>query len=517
LTRTFSRRRRQRRVDPEADTAGSGLADAGVLRNTAIQFSARMTGAVFSGGLTLYLVRALGASRYGIYALAASIGTLVLLPAGLGLPAAVGRYVADHRDDLRHVRAIFVLGLKLQLPAALVSGLLLFFLAGPLTSALGHPRLFWPLRWMGVVVVVMAMFTFVGSVCTSLRQSSLSLWMALIESAVETMFAIALVIAGAGAAGAMAGKAIGYTIGAAAGLYLTTRLLRGLRDRGPLPDEVTARTVVVYAGATFLVDVMFAAFAQIDILMVGILLGSVDVGSFGAVVRVLTVLAYLGTSVAGGVAPRLSLRGTPDTRAFNQGIRFLIVAQGLAIGPMVVWSRPITELLLGSGYRHAAEILQLLSVQMFIGAPAALITVAVTYLGAARRRVPIMAVTLVLGLIMTYVLIRTVGVLGAAIADDVVQVVYVAANLWICADLITVDTRSLARSLLRTVAAGGVMALILFAFGTDHLSVLQWIVGGCAGVAGFSVVLVLTREISLDELKLGVERVRAYVARTRRA
>jgi stage V sporulation protein B len=477
------------------------LRDSGAVRNTMVQFATQIVGVVFSGGLTLYLVRALGPSDYGIYALAASIGGLVLIPAGIGLPIAIGRYVADHRADVRHVRAIFVLGLKLQVPAALVSGLLLFALAGPLASAFGHARLGWPLRWMGVVVVVQATFTFVGSACTALRQGSVSLLMALAESAVETTTAIALVIAGAGVAGAVLGRVMGYALGVTTGLYLTMRLLGGLRDSGPLPDEVNVRTLTSYAAATFLVDVMFVAYAQLDILLVGALLGTVDVGSFGAVLRVLTVLGYLGIAVAGGVAPRLSLGGTPDTRAFNQGLRFLIVTQGVAIAPMVVWSRPITLLLLGGGYRHAAEILQVLALQAFVTAPAALITLAVTYLGAARRRVPIMAGSLVLGVLATYVLIRVVGVIGAAIADDALTVLYVAANLWICTDLITVELRSLAVSVLRTLTAAGAMALVLLAVGTDHLSVLQWIVGVCTSTLAFVATLLLTREFSRAELR----------------
>jgi O-antigen/teichoic acid export membrane protein len=491
------------------------LPDAGAVRNAALQFATQIVGVVFSGGLTVYLVRALDASGYGIYALAASIGGLVLFPAGLGLPAAVGRYLADHRADVRHVRGIVVLGLKLQLPAALISGVLLVALAGPLASAFGHPRLLWPLRWMGIVIVVQATFTFVGTVGLALRQSSISLWMGLAESTVETTTAIALVIAGTGAAGAIVGRAVGYSIGVAAGLYLTLRLLAGLRDRGPLPAEVSARTLTTYAGATFLVDVIYGAWAQVDILLVGAMLGSVDTGSFGAVVRLLTVLGYLGVAVAGGVAPRLSLGGTPDTQAFNQGIRFVVVTQGIVIAPMVVWCKPITHLLLGGGYRHAAQILQLLAVQAFVSGPAVLITLAVTYLGAAKRRVPIMAAALVIGLASTYVLIRAVGVLGAAIADDAVTVLYLGANLWICADLIAVETRSLARSALRTLVAAAAMALVLLAFGTNHLSLAEWLGGGFASVLTFAAVLLLTRELSGDELRSAVEAVRVRFGRAR--
>ena len=217
-----------------------------------------------------------------------------------------------------------------------------------------------------------------------------------------------------------------------------------------------ARAIMRYAGAMLIVDVTWSAIAQIDVLLVGAVLTSAAVGSFGAVMRILMVLGSLGLAVSSAVAPRLSLKGgSPDTRAFVQGIRYLLVVQGLVIAPLLVWARPIVDLLLGSGYHSAPAILRVLTVQAFVSSPAALISVAVTYLGEARRRVPIVLGTLVLGLIVTYVLIRVVGVVGAAIGDDIVQVVYVAAHLWICSRLITLDLRALGVSCLRTLAGGG--------------------------------------------------------------
>jgi len=113
-------RGRERRL--ESSSAHEGLADPGVVRNTLLQLVSQVATAVFTAGLTLYLVRALGASSYGVYALAFSVGSLVLFPAGFGLPMAVGRFLADHRDDLGHMRAILRMGLRLQVPAAVVVG-----------------------------------------------------------------------------------------------------------------------------------------------------------------------------------------------------------------------------------------------------------------------------------------------------------------------------------------------------------------------------------------------------------
>lgn len=476
--------------------------DAGAVRNTVLQLATQLVGLVFTGALTLYLVRALGPSGYGIYALAISIAGLLLLPAGLGLPSAVGRFLADHRGDLGQVRAILQLGMRLQAPAAAVAGVALFVAAGAVADAFGDPELTWPLRWAAVAVAGQAVFMFLTSVGTSVRQARLGLSMALSESVVETVASASLVLAGAGAAGATLGRAIGYAVGAAVGLILTLRLLRRPHSGGLVRRRLSLRALMSYAGVMLVVDLSFNALSQLDVLLIGALLSTAAVGAFSAVWRILVVLGYLGVAVSGGIAPRVSLGGnTPDTRLLNQGIRYLVIVQGLVIAPMLVWAKPIVDLLLGPGYGSSVQILRVLTVVAFVSAPAALISSAVTYLGEGRRRIVVVLGTLLLGFCSIYGLIRAVGLVGAAIGDDVIALVYTSAHLWICSRLVAVNLRRLVWSLLRTLTAAGVMTLPLLVAGVDHLTAIQWIGGLVAGGLAYVAVLLITRELSPGELR----------------
>ena len=487
---------------PAANGSGSAIADPGAARNTLLQFLSNMAGVVFTGALTLFLVRALGASGYGQYALAINIAALLVIPTGLGLPMSVGRYLADHRSDARQLRAILALGLRLQVPAGLLASVGLFVLAGPVAHAYGDPQLLWPLRWAALAVVGQALFGFLTAAGLALRQSAMSLRMALVESATETSSSIVLVILGGGAAGAALGRAIGYAVATGAGLWLMVRLLGRIGGREPARSKVGPRQVLKYAGATFVVDLGWTMIARVDVLLIGGLLGTAAVGSFSAVLRILTVLGYLGTAVAGGVAPRLSLAdGSPDTRAFNQGLRYLIIVQGLVLAPLLVWAKPLVDLLLGPGYEQSVQVMQVLSVTAFVSAPAALLSISVNYLGGAQRRIKVIFVTLLLGIVCTYVLIDVAGLIGAAIADDIVGVVYVVASLWLCAQLITVDVRSLVVTVARILVAAAAMALALLIVGTDNLSPAQWLVGAAAGGIAYLGALFISGEMSVQELR----------------
>lgn len=488
---------------------GDELGDPGVVHNVLLQMTGQVATAVFTAGLTLYLVRALGPSHYGVYILAASIGGLLMYPAGVGLPTAVGRFLADHRRNLDQLRAIVALGLKVQVPVALVVSVGLFALAGPIADAYGHPGLGWPLRWMAFALFGQTMYTFFVSVCMSLRRLSVGMRMSVLESVVEASTAILFVVAGAGAAGAMVGKAAGYVSAAAAGLYLMLRLIRGLHRRDAEPSVLSLRQLTSYAGVMLIVDITWSAITSVDVLLIGAILSSAAVGQFGAVLRFLGVLGYIGIAVSDAVAPRLSLsEGSPDTGAFNEAFRFLIIIQGLVIAPMLVWAGPIVHLVLGPGYGGAASVMRWLALYWFISAPGSLISISVTYLGEGRRRVLIVLGSLVFGLVITYLLLKAVGLDGAAIGDDLVEIVYISAHLWICSRLITLDLRRLAWSTLRTVLAAGAMALPMFAIGTNHLSAVQAIGGGVAGAAAYVGVLLLTRELAPAELRLMAARLR---------
>src|SRR5207248_6384799 len=97
-------------------------------------------------------VRALGASGYGVFALAVSIGTLVLLPSDFGLPAAVARFVAERREQPLTAAGVLLRGVQLKLIGASIGSLALWIASAPIANAYGDLRLKWPLRWIALSI-----------------------------------------------------------------------------------------------------------------------------------------------------------------------------------------------------------------------------------------------------------------------------------------------------------------------------------------------------------------------------
>jgi O-antigen/teichoic acid export membrane protein len=482
-----------------------------MVRNTAFGLATQITTAAFTAGLTLYLVRALGPDDYGVFALAVGIGTLLVLVADFGISGSAGRYIADHSDEPRTVLDVVADASKLKLLTLTPMAALLFALAGPIAHLYDTPELIWPLRGLAISIFGQSMFFLYRNVFVASGMVSGAWRVTLVESATETAASVLLVALGAGATGAAFGRAIGYVVGAVAGVALTVLLLGrgwlGFSERGH------SRRLARYAGALFVVTVAFTLFEQVDVLLIGAIIGTTAVGVFEAPMRLTVFLAYGGQALALGVAPRLSRGGGgPDLAAFNAANRYLIVLQGALLAPILVWTEPIVSVALGSGYDGSVSVLRALAPYVFLSGIGTFITIAVNYVGEARRRVILAVTTVAINAAIDLVLLPRIGVVGGAIGTDVAYSLYIAGHFWICKQVLGVrlgpTLLTFARCMVAAAAMAGAMALV----GTSDLSWSQWVSGSIAGLIAYALVLTGTGELSRADVVGIVDDLRARLA-----
>jgi O-antigen/teichoic acid export membrane protein len=471
-----------------------------VRRNTLFGLATQITTAAFTAALTLYLVRALGPHDYGLFALAVGIGTILVLVADFGISGSAGRFIAEESGDSRRVAAVVSDSTWLKLAVLLPVCGALWLLAGPIANAYNAPGLVWPLRGMAIAAVGQGMFIFYRNTFVSIRRVSLTWRMTLFESACEAGASIALVLFGAGAAGAAFGRGIGYAAGTLFAVLMIGKVLGGkaigLSGRGE------AARVARYGGALLIVTVAYTLFEQIGVLLIGAFIGTSAVGIFEAPMRLTLFLSYGGQAVAFGVGPRLARRGeeAPDARAFVLATRSLLILQGALLAPVLVWAKPIADVALGSGYGDSVGVLRTLAPFMFLLGVGTFITLAVNYVGEARQRIWLSIGTLVLCAALDVALLPAIGVTGAAIGMAIAFTGYVLGHFWICKRVFDFPVQRLALTLIRCLLAAGAMAAALALVGTSSLSWVEWVTGAVAGGAAYLVVLMVTGEISRAEI-----------------
>src|SRR3954468_5371138 len=489
-----------------------------IARNVGFSFAAQMVGAAATAALTLYLVRALGPEEFGALGIALGLGALVLLPGDFGVSGSAARFIAEHRGEWPVIGGLLRDAARLKLFTTGVLAVVLFALADPIADAYNSGPLAWTLRGMAIAIFFQSFFLLVASAFIALGRISLNLRMVTTESLIEVVSAATLVILGTGAAGAAFGRAIGFTVAVGLGVVLAVRLIGRSNLRHGRGPEGGSRKIFRYGGALMIIDGAYALLGPIGTLLLGAFLNPTAVGVYAAPVRFIVFLHYPGLAIASGIAPRLARgRNTePDVPALTSGLRWIILIQTVLVAPTIVWARPLADLLLGGGYERSADVLAVLAPFTFLSGFSPLVSLSVNYLGEARRRVPIAVITLLLSVGLDIWLIQDIGLLGSAISSDVAYGFYVAGHIWICKKLLDLPLRPVARDLARSLLAAGAMSGVMAAFGTSHLNAAEIVAGGVAGVAVYVGVLLVTRAVTVDELRLARDVVAAKVGRRRR-
>jgi O-antigen/teichoic acid export membrane protein len=471
-----------------------------IARNTVFAVAVRLTGMVFTGILTIFLVRYLGPREYGVFSLAMGVGALMTVPSDLGISMSAARFAAELRGDSGSVARVVSDAFRLKLVVGGLSSLGLIVLAEPIASAYGVPDLVWPLRLLALAAFGQSLMLFWATIFEALGRISVYLRVVVVESAMEAGLTIAIVLFGTGATGAMAGRAAAYAFAAGYGLALITRTL-GHSVRPRRAGHGHGRRIAVYGTALVIVDGAFTLFSTIDVLLIGAILSVSAVGLFQAAYTLAGLLYVIGGPVRSAVAPRLT-RGAagPDHEALETALRYMVLIQGVVLAPLIVWAEPITRIILGTDYLGSVDTLRALAPFALLTAVSPVLAGAANYLGAAARRVPIAIATVAVNAAIDVALLNKIGIIAAAIGTDVAYALYVAAHLRLCRDVAGLRLKPLVAPLLASLAAAGGMGLVLLVFGTGEIAIPLVVVGGALGTAVYAGILLITRQITLEEL-----------------
>jgi O-antigen/teichoic acid export membrane protein len=483
----------------------TGVASHTIARNSAFAALDGAVTALLSVAVTLFLVRELSPSGYGVYALALAIGALIALPMDLGISGSAGRFVAENRGRQDEIAGILADALRLKIATAGAFGLVLVAVAGPIADAYGTPGLAWPIRGVALALVAASLMQLFRAALIAQGRMQAGFLMSAVQSAVGAAAVIGLVLAGAGATGAAFGRAAGFCAGLAVGAAVMVRLF----GRSSLAVRVgRGRTGAIarYAGPLAIVDGAYNLFDQLDLLLIGAYLSAASVGLFQAPLSLTVFLFYPAGIVATAVAPRVTgHRGRPpNLDAFRVALRLLVVGYAATIAPLVVWAGPITHLLLGPKYGASADVLRALAPFVFLAGVGSLLAHSANYLGQAARRMPLALGAVAINALIDVILIPRIGIIAGAIGSSAALALYVPGHLWICARVIDVPLRPLALTLGRSLLAASAMAGVLFLAGTSHLSVGAWLAGAVGGLLAYAAVLLATREVSVDELRVAL-------------
>jgi O-antigen/teichoic acid export membrane protein len=274
------------------------------------------------------------------------------------------------------------------------------------------------------------------------------------------------------------------------------------RASSPHP-VVTSRRILGYAAPLLVIDAAFRIYSSIDVLLIAAIIGGgAPVAAFSLPLRLTMLLEYPASAVAAAIAPRAARWQSSGNGLdlFARSLRYLVVLQMLLTAPLVVWSDAIVRLIFGDKYPEAPAVLQALAPYVFLMGIAQLVTLAVNYLGEARRRVPIALAMLAVNVVIDVVLLPQIGIVAGAIGTSAAFALWVPAHLWILRQRAGLQLRPLAITTVRTCVAGAVMVAALAALGTGHVQPPLMAAGLLIGPAAYIATLFAVRELTLRDV-----------------
>jgi O-antigen/teichoic acid export membrane protein len=418
-------------MPPATRTPNPG-SEHGFAVNAAAAFGMQAVGVLATGVMTLVLVRLLGPHDYGLYAIALSVGGIVLLPLDAGVTTSTARLLSSAPRRVEASRIVRA-GLVVKLAIGTTACIALAAAAPLIADAYGEPSLVWPIRLVAGVTLAQSLFGFVVGCFTAVRRTANSLFIVTVESLTEALIVIVAVAAGAGATGAVGGRLAAYGLASLFGVFLLNRRFRLFRRVAAVRRDVV-RKILGYGFALALVDAAWALFVQMDVILIAAILDSTAAGEFQAPVRLLGLVAYPGLALATALGPRVNVDDqTSLLRRFRRSIRLLLAFQMLAGIAALTVAPTLIHDFLGPKYEDAVSVTRALAPWVVLAGLAPIASNTLDYLGRARQRLPFAVGAVAVNALIDVIFLPRIGVVAAAIGTDVGIAVFTFGALWLCA------------------------------------------------------------------------------------
>lgn len=432
--------------------------------------AADMVRLVARGALLVVLSRyLLSPGGYGLLFLALSIlGTSFILSV-FGLPASVARYVTEYVETAPdQVRHIVRFGLTTGAVSITVVCLTIVAVRHQVATLFGEPGLA-PLLLVGAgFVAARSVEKYLFALFQAFNGVEWSGLMKTVDSVTQVLLVVALALLGFGVVGAMAGFVVAATLGGAVGLVVLFRRYYSEHEAAPSMEPGLKRRIVRYSVPLTAGGAANALDQRVDIVLVGYLMNPTAAGYYTLAKQISESVSTPATSLGFTVSPQLGSHKASDDVSlaadlYETSFVHVVALYVPAAAGMILVARPAVTTIFGQAYAGAVPAVQVFGVYTLLVALDQITNDGLDYLGRARARAVVKAVTSVANVGLNVALIPVYGVVGATVATVVTYSVLVAVELYVVADELPISVGHLARTVGTVLAITAGMSLAVAA------------------------------------------------------
>ena len=374
---------------------------------------------------TPILVRLLDVAAYGEYAFMLSVLSISTVVVSAGTFDSARKFIAERRETANwreHVFSVYarvVLALSALLAVVLVAAVQFGVVESVLNAA--YVPYFYLLA---LLVPLQAAFKLSRSVLMGLDLESSSEPLYVLQRLLFALLALVLVWFGWGVVGVLVGHAIAFAGILVLMLALIHRELNVSAIVQSAPSSVPRRTLLSYNASTVAIKVLMTSLYNLDIALLGVLVGSAATGSYRAALVIASFIWIIPTAIQVGLLHSTAQLWADEayeriTTRSSRAVRFTLAFTLLLVLGVAALAEPLVSIYFGSDFATTADTLLFL-LPGTLGFAVARPVIAINQ-GHGNLR-PVLLATgsaAALNLVLNLVLIPRYGAVGAAIATSI--------------------------------------------------------------------------------------------------
>lgn len=383
----------------------------------------------------IYIARYLHETGYGSYLFITTFITYFSVISLFGFRNVIVRQVAAERPRAGIYARV---GLELRLATSLVALLLAFVLTLVLKRTDGIEKLVFA---YALSIPAVALCEILDAVFLGLEKSEYSVISATISNLLKVGIGIKLIVNGYG----LLAVFIVFTVTSFVNTVLNWLFLRfklQVKSSGSQPELSRLRSYVFREALPFwYLTLVSKIYYKNDILVLGWLRGDREVGIYGGAYLAIDLLLLIGGAIGNAIYPILSRAYVQEPKRVGRYYELLSKYVLLLFGPICILVSTIgtglVPIVLGESFREGIGALRVLIWMVLLEALTVVGGTVLAATGQQRKQAFIAAINASIGLVLTLVLVKMFGYMGAAWATTLGAIVSLVLTSWLVNKLVS--------------------------------------------------------------------------------
>ncbi len=389
-----------------------------ILKNTFWLFFGQFSSRFLRAIIVIYAARSLGASSWGAFSYALGLTAFLTIFGDIGINALITKETSRN-PALQTQYIATALFIKLVLLTILTLGALKFT---PYFTNIAEALQLIP------ILIFVFVFDSLRDLCSAIARALEKMEIEASTTSLTNLFITILGITALQLNSGSLGLAYAYAIGSGLGLAITFYILRKhFLHLFKHFNSSLIRPIIETAWPFGLMGMMGAIMLNTDILMLGWMRTPSEVGYYSAAQKIILLLYVIPGLLASSTFPALSRLVKTNAEAARQILSkslriMLFTACPLSILGILL-AHPIITLVFGTGYIPAITTFQILLLSLVLVFPGTILGNALFAYDGQKYFLRIVIISTLLNAILNYILIKPLGIEGAALSTIITQLI----------------------------------------------------------------------------------------------